>query len=340
MKMKTKQILALLFSLLLAAVMIACGKTSESSVVGEQNIAVTPAASAAAPAAAEPAAAPTAAPVEVTPIPTTAPTPSPAPAPAAGPAITKQPTGETVTEGGTVIFIAKADAYDSVAWQLIGPDGSLLTGSEIGTRFPTLLPEGMDSETLYLRYAPAELSGWSARAVFTKNGVSTCSDAASIRVAGFFTQIPHDYTFSSGAGAWATELNLNDDGSFTGVFHDWDGTNSMDDSDYSQVYTCTFTGRFGNPRKIDGYSYSITLEELDYETGDPYKSDTDRMWYIPSYPYGLTDCSTFIVYLPGAPASSLTDEIIYWTHMGDAEALGGYAIYNTAEEYTFISGES
>ena len=43
-----------------------------------------------------------------------------------------------------------------------------------------------------------------------------------------FSQMPKDYTFASGAGAWATSLELYEDGSFAGDYHDSDMGDSGD----------------------------------------------------------------------------------------------------------------
>ncbi len=284
---------------------------------------------------------PTAAPTPVpTPAPTPVPTPTPAPTPAPvrGPSVTKDPTGEVVTEGGTVIFVARADNYDSMSWQLIGPDGTTLNANSISGRFPTMTADGLWSETLYLRTAPASLSGWRAQALFTGNGITVASAPASITISPFFTQIPHKYEFSSGAGAWNTELYINDDGTFYGKFHDWDASNQFDnDPNHSQVRNCDFNGRFSSPRKLDGYSYAITLDYLNYSMGDPYFSEADQMWYIPADPYGLTGGNSFTVYLPGIPADSLPADFAMWAHMNGEPSFNGYAIYNNATHDTFVS---
>ena len=42
-----------------------------------------------------------------------------------------------------------------------------------------------------------------------------------------FAQFAGFYTFSSGAGAWSTEMTVYADGSFEGTFHDWDAVGEV-----------------------------------------------------------------------------------------------------------------
>ena len=72
--------------------------------------------------------------------------------------------------------------------------------------------------------------------------------------------LPMDFVFASGAGAWSTDLTLNQDGSFTGVYHDADTTT---------VYICTFSGQFGDIRQVDDHTWSMTLEETFIEEAYP-----------------------------------------------------------------------
>ena len=50
-----------------------------------------------------------------------------------------------------------------------------------------------------------------------------------------FGKLPSEFVFSSGAGAWATILNIESDGTFTGEYHD---------SDIDTVWICEFSGKF------------------------------------------------------------------------------------------------
>ena len=255
--------------------------------------------------------------------------------------ITKHPTGETVTEGGTAIFIAQATGYTNMYWQLVSPDGqTVYPVSMIGQYFSGVTADGFNSEKLRIHYVTSSLNGWKARAVFYNGTTEVYSNPAAMTIPGFFTQIPSSYTFSSGAGAWSTELTVYSDGSFAGTFHDWDATNDIDgDPNHSVRYECSFTGRFGNVQKIDGYSYSMTLQSLNYTPFDSYL-DGDGMWHVSSDPYGLTGGQSFTVYLPGISISALPEGFQSWIvpqMAAGSTTFNGYGIYNVNAQTAFVS---
>lgn len=113
-----------------------------------------------------PTTAPTAAPTQA---PTTAPTQAPAtatPAPAAF-AITKQPTRETVTVGGSASFVANAQNFNWCAWRFVSPDGKTEVIFDVTEpHFPGLKIEGGNATTMKLTNIPMELNGWKAVCLF------------------------------------------------------------------------------------------------------------------------------------------------------------------------------
>ncbi len=78
-----------------------------------------------------------------------------------------------------------------------------------------------------------------------------------------------DFVFSSGVGAWATSMTLEQDGTFSGAYYDADMGVYDEDYPNGTVYICDFSGRFSDIEKVDEYSYSLRLAELDsdYEAG-------------------------------------------------------------------------
>ena len=254
--------------------------------------------------------------------------------------IEKQPTDEHLTEGAQAIFIAKASGSQSVRWIITDPtQAHMYDEAALKAAFPGLEIEGMDSETLKLKYVPAGMDGFKASALFSDEGGEVQTGLATINVSPFFTQIPHYYMFSSGAGAWRTVLKINDDGSFEGQYSD---------SDNSLLYLCSFTGHFGNVKKVDGYSYTISLLDIEYT---PAGQQTYSSYGYPATtaePYGLDDGEEFTVYLPGIPKEQLPEDFRVWSGLASLNApdsLEGYGIYNvnsgagfvdcTAQDYTY-----
>lgn len=113
------------------------------------------------------ASAPASAPIQ-TPPPTQAPSPTPY-IPTVK--ITKSPTSETVYEGGSALFIAKAENYDKIVWITVSPDKR--TSYEIGDapgHFSGLVIEGQGTGNLRLNNIPYSMNGWRIQAYFTGNG--------------------------------------------------------------------------------------------------------------------------------------------------------------------------
>ncbi len=98
-----------------------------------------------------------------TPEPTPTPTPEPTPEPAPGsPVVTKSPTDETVTEGGSCYFVARYRDATWAVWHFVSPDGSRdLTYEEAQDEFSSMeIIDGMYS-TMLLKNIPLAASGWS-----------------------------------------------------------------------------------------------------------------------------------------------------------------------------------
>ena len=118
-----------------------------------------------------------------TPTPAPTPEPTPAPTPVPAPSITKDPTGESVIEGDSAIFIAHADNADEVTWRIESPDSSKsYDAKDIGRYFPGAYADGYDEDTLVLYNIRYEMDSWKAVCKFIGPGGSTFSKGAVITV--------------------------------------------------------------------------------------------------------------------------------------------------------------
>ena len=95
--------------------------------------------------------------------------------------ITKHPYGETVQEGGSCGFIARADNTDSRHW-FFTKDGVVVDASEAASYFPGLSITGTTKEHIKLSHIPASMNGWSIYCVFYGNDSSATSNKAGIVV--------------------------------------------------------------------------------------------------------------------------------------------------------------
>ena len=97
--------------------------------------------------------------------------------------ITKHPTGETVTEGESALFIARADNATEIIWRLVSPDGyTTYKCADAPSYFPGLQVVGLGTESLSLLNIPYSLDGWKVEAQFNGKGGPVYSNDARITV--------------------------------------------------------------------------------------------------------------------------------------------------------------
>ena len=101
------------------------------------------------------------------------------------PKVTKSPTGETVENGGSAIFVAKHEGAIWAVWHFVSPDSTRdLLYTDAQNQFPTLQITGGDQSTLRLANIPATLSGWKVYCAFRNNIGTVNTDSAVITVKG------------------------------------------------------------------------------------------------------------------------------------------------------------
>ena len=127
-----------------------------------------------------------------TPVPTVPPTAAPTPTPANNlPIITKSPTDETVTEGGSAMFVARYENAIWAVWHFVSPDRQTdMTYEAAQSRWPYMeIVNGMYS-TMTLRNIPLDLNGWTVYCRYTNNFGSTDTKSALITVKAAPTPAP------------------------------------------------------------------------------------------------------------------------------------------------------
>ena len=188
MKPTAKILCAILCLALLLSTVTACGSKNKNPEPTPSVIYIYVTPEPAAPTASggpTPTPAPTATPIPtVTPTPTAPPpTPSPTPAPSNPPSVTKSPTDERLTEGGTCLFVARADDASSLAWHFVSPDGKTdVAYDAIGSYFPSLSVSGSRETTLRLSNVPAGMNGWRVYCRFSNSYGSVSSGQAIVSV--------------------------------------------------------------------------------------------------------------------------------------------------------------
>lgn len=157
-----------------------------------------------------------------------------------------------------------------------------------------------------------------------------------------FKSMPSDFIFTSGAGAWQTQLTVGDDGAFSGQYIDSDMGDTGEKYPNGTTYICDFDGKFSVIEKMDECTYLIKLDELNTarNPGEEYYENNIR--YICSEPYGFENADEFIIFLPGKAMSDIPEEFKIWLNsFMDASSTGTlpyYGIYNVNGQAGFVGG--
>lgn len=147
----------------------------------------------------------------------------------------------------------------------------------------------------------------------------------------------------STAGTRSTTLNIEEDGSFSGVYSDLEkGRTSSEYPNGTKNYL-EFSGQFEVKKKIDDYTYLLLMRSFDQgdvKLGTEHYIDGYR--YIYTYPYGLKYDNEFILCLPGKPRNELSEDVLDWDEEykfsnEKTSTLTYYALYGVKSEIAFYS---
>lgn len=149
------------------------------------------------------------------------------------------------------------------------------------------------------------------------------------------------FYFSSGAGAWFTELSIHSDGTFEGHYQDMDMGDIGESNPQGTIYDCDFTGRFENLEKVDEYTWKMRMASIAYEKEPGGEEIIDGVRYVYSTANGLDGGEEFYIYLPGVKLADLPEEYRNWVRgyldiMTDTE-LAFYGLYNLNTKEGFSS---
>lgn len=106
------------------------------------------------------------------------------------PVVTKQPTGETVDEGGEASFVAKAENYTEIVWRIVSNDTTNTVQAADAPSYFGCSVSGLGTERLTISNIPASMDGWRVEAMFRGPGGTEYSWGALIRVNGVTVKAP------------------------------------------------------------------------------------------------------------------------------------------------------
>jgi hypothetical protein len=148
------------------------------------------------------------------------------------------------------------------------------------------------------------------------------------------------FEFSSGVGAWSTELIMDANGAFAGNFHDGEMGETGEGYPNGTVYGCTFHGQFSDPEKVDETTWKVKIK-VEMDEGQVPEAIEDQIRYVTAPPYGLEKAETVMIYETGTPIEKLPEGFMSWSHMQevdpDAKTLPYYGIWNETDDAGFVS---
>lgn len=151
------------------------------------------------------------------------------------------------------------------------------------------------------------------------------------------------FFFSSGVGAWYTELHVDEHGAFTGVHQDSDMGDTADDYPQGTLYRCSFHGQLAIDRAVDEYTVALSIVSLEADEDVIGMEQEEGVRYVPSEPYGLTDTQELLLYLPGTPLDHLPQGFMDWMHSAlygyEGTTLPFFGLYNPGAETGFVGDD-
>ncbi|MCR5503655.1 MAG: hypothetical protein K6F53_11665 [Lachnospiraceae bacterium] len=123
------------------------------------------------------------------------------------------------------------------------------------------------------------------------------------------------FHFASGAGGWETSLEIAPDGSFKGLYYDYDmGDTGEGYEEQGTVYWCAFTGKLDTPKELEPNRYEAKILKLDREVEPGQEEIKDGQRKIYTDAYGLEGTDKLIIYAPGMDTKLLPEDYVSWVY--------------------------
>ena len=172
--------------------------------------------------------------------------------------VTKNPTDEVRSAGGTAWFVSGAASYNSLTWTFMSPDGTKCSVQEFRDRFPYTTVEGEYTTTLTIRNLGTDMNGWGVFCSFYNNNGPTDTAMAFLYVSAYvaptytapaytaptytapvYTAPTYDYYTSGDTTYFWDGTSLTDLGNGSVMYTGTDGSTSFvnEDGSYLRVYS-------------------------------------------------------------------------------------------------------
>ena len=149
-----------------------------------------------------------------------------------------------------------------------------------------------------------------------------------------------EWSFSSGAGGWSTDMRIAEDGLFSGEYHDSEMGEAGDDYPNGTVYSSAFTGQLSTLEQADEYAWKVRVDQLSLEQAPGEETIDEGIRFVTVEPYGITEGDEMLLYQPGTPVDVLTEDMRIWTHLYEEEGapkeLENWFMYSEKNESGFV----
>jgi len=155
-----------------------------------------------------------------------------------------------------------------------------------------------------------------------------------------FAEMPATFTFSSGAGGWATTVTINPDGSFTGHYLDSNMGETGPGYPNGSAEESIFTGSFSVTGQVSVDEYDLALTNLTVQGTVGQTRIDGGVQYTTADPYGFDQAGAFKLYLPGRSTADLPEQFLNWVGMPNSwtstpATLPFWGLYNVGGEEGF-----
>ena len=99
--------------------------------------------------------------------------------------ITKNPTDEVRSAGGTAWFVSGAYSYNSLTWKFMDPNGTFLSVQDFQSRFPYAGVDGEHNTTLTVHNLSADMNGYGVICTFYNDNGPTDTTMAFLYVSAY-----------------------------------------------------------------------------------------------------------------------------------------------------------
>jgi len=150
-----------------------------------------------------------------------------------------------------------------------------------------------------------------------------------------------EFCFASGAGGWSTLVQINEDGTFVGAYHDSEMGVTGEGYPNGTYYICEFTGKLEDYSVVDDNSFALTVKGLSYAPAET-ESIEDGIRYITAEPYGLSEGCRLVFIREGTDISGISEDMLRWVGVYDNEdnksvSVDCMIMCNMTDNYAFTS---